>query len=109
MAYFSELDSNNIVLRTIVVHENDATDGETFCHDLFGGRWIQTFDDGITRKQYAGIGFTYDESADKFVSVQPFPSWSLDSNYDWQPPTQKPEGSFYWNEETLAWVAITAG
>jgi hypothetical protein len=58
------------------------------------------------RKQYAGIGFTYDASADVFVAPQPFPSWTLDSNHDWQPPTPKPEGQHYWKESTLQWVAF---
>ena len=108
MAYFAELDEDNIVLRTIVVHENDAPNGEMFCHNLLGGRWIETFDGGSARKQYASGGFTYDANADVFIAPQPFPSWSLDSNHDWQAPTPKPEGSFYWDEETLAWVATPA-
>lgn len=109
MAYFCELDSNNVVLRTIVVHENDAVNGEAFCNALFGGRWVQTFDDNSTRKQYAGIGFAYDSAKDQFVAPKPFASWLLNANNDWQPPTSKPEGNYYWNESTLSWVAILVG
>jgi hypothetical protein len=49
-----------------------------------------------------GIGFTYDGT--NFIAPQPYPSWTLDSNYDWQAPTPKPDGDFYWNEDTQTWV-----
>jgi hypothetical protein len=109
MAYFSELDENNVVLRTIVVHENDAENGEVFCSNLLGGRWLQTFEDGSKRKQYAGIGYTYNETADVFVAPQPFPSWSLDNNYDWQSPVQYPSDGkhYYWDEPTTTWIEAT--
>jgi len=60
------------------------------------------------RKQYAGVGYTYDAVADVFVAPQPFASWTLNNNYDWQPPTPMPnDGEQYsWNEEELEWVAI---
>lgn len=106
MAYFAELDENNIVLRVTVVHENDAPNGAMFCHNLLGGNWIETFDSGSARKQYAGIGFTYNADADVFVAPQPFSSWSLDGSHDWQAPTPKPDGSFYWDEESLSWLPI---
>jgi len=61
---------------------------------------------GNIRGRYAGIGYTYDADADVFIAPQPYPSWTLDSNYDWQPPTPKPEGNYFWNEEELVWVAI---
>ena len=118
MAHFAELDENNIVMRVIVVHNNELLDensneieqkGIDFCKSLFGGNWIQTSYNNRIRKEYAGTGFTYDSVKDQFVAPQPFPSWTLDSSNDWQPPTPKPEGEFYWDEETLAWVAIPAG
>ncbi len=115
MAHFAKIE-NGIVTSVIVVHNNELlVDGvETeqkgiqFCQSLFGGTWIQTSYTNRIRKQYAGIGFTYDADADQFVAPQPFASWTLDSNNDWQAPTPKPEGSFYWDEETLAWVATPA-
>lgn len=60
------------------------------------------------RKQFAGVGFSYDAAKDEFVAPQPFASWTLDSNNDWQAPTAKPnDGKMYvWNESSLAWVAI---
>lgn len=60
------------------------------------------------RKQYAGIGFSYDHIRDEFVAPRPYPSWTLDENNDWQPPTPMPtDGEPYrWSEEDLEWVAI---
>lgn len=60
------------------------------------------------RKQYAGVGYTYDADADVFVAPQPFGSWTLDSNHDWQPPTPMPIDSkkYSWNETELEWVAL---
>ena len=51
-----------------------------------------------------GIGWTYDEQANQFVAPQPFESWTLDENNDWQPPTPKPDGDYYWNEATQTWL-----
>ena len=61
------------------------------------------------RKQFAGTGFTYDDVNDVFVAPQPYPSWSLDENHDWQAPTPMPEddNNYSWNEETQAWDLIT--
>lgn len=121
MAHFAELDSNNVVLRVIVVGNDDCKDaagneseavGAAFCTRLLGGRWIQTSYNHNIRKQYAGIGFTYDADADVFVAPQPFPSWSLDENHDWQPPVPRPAGkdAYFWSEDDLAWVkADSAG
>jgi len=105
MAHFAEIDSTNTVLRVIVVADEHEANGAEWCNKLLGGTWVQTSYNGRIRKQYAGIGFVYDAVKDQFVAPQPYASWSLDSNNDWQPPTPKPEGSFYWDEETLAWVA----
>ena len=59
------------------------------------------------RKQLASVGFTYNADADVFIAPQPHPSWTLDSNHDWQPPTPRPtEGNYSWSEAELVWVAI---
>ena len=108
MAHFAEIDSNNKVLRVIVVADEHEANGAQWCNNLLGGTWIQTSYNNRIRKQYAGVGYTYDADADEFVAPQPFPSWSLDDNNDWQAPTPKPEGSFIWDEETLAWVETPA-
>ncbi len=113
MAHFAEI-SDGIVTRVLVVNNNELLvdgveveqKGIDFLNNLLGGAWIQTSYNGNIRKQYAGIGYTYDAVKDEFVAPQPFPSWTLDSNNDWQAPTPKPEGSFYWDEESLSWLPI---
>jgi hypothetical protein len=103
MAHFAEI-LNGVVQRVIVVHNNQEANGAQFCHDLLGGEWIQTSYNGNIRKQFAGIGYTYDHVRDEFVAPQPFESWTLDENNDWQPPTPKPDGDYYWDENLLVWV-----
>jgi hypothetical protein len=115
MAHFAELDNNNIVKRVIVVANEELLDNEVeseakgivFCQSLLGGTWVQTSYNNNIRKQYAGIGFTYDAVNDVFVAPQPYPSWSLDNNFDWQPPTPRPEGiGWYWDEDNLSWTEL---
>ena len=114
MAHFARIENNKVV-NVIVVHNNELLvdgveneqKGKDFCHGLLGGEWVQTSYNNNIRKQYAGVGYTYDIDADQFVSPQPFASWSLDADNDWQPPTPKPEGDFYWNEETTTWIEAT--
>ena len=117
MAHFCELDSNNVVLRVIVVANSDTADangnevesiGVAFCQKLFGGNWKQTSYHGNIRKNYAGIGYTYDASIDAFVAPQPYPSWVLDANAQWQAPVPYPtDGKMYaWDEATQSWVVV---
>ena len=108
MAHFAELDSNNIVLRVIVVADEHEADGENWCNNFAGGTWKQTSYNNNIRKQFAGIGFTFDAAKDKFIAPQPYPSWALDSDDDWQAPTARPDDDkmYYWDEDTLAWVEI---
>ncbi len=117
MAHFAELDENNIVTRVIVVHNNELMDGETeseakgvgFCSTLFGHtNWVQTSYNNNIRKQFAGTGYTYDSDRDVFVAPSPYPSWSLDENSDWQPPTPMPEDDnmYSWNEDTQSWDSV---
>ena len=111
MAHFAELDGSNVVTRVIVVDNahvpsDKHADGETWCVNFFGGgTWKQTSYNNNFRKQYAGIGDTYDKANDVFISPKPYPSWTLDASFDWQPPTAKPDdGKMYsWNEDTKAW------
>ena len=106
MAHFAQIDADNIVVRVLVVPDEQEHRGEEFLRDdlQLGGRWIQTSYNNRIRKQYAGIGMAYNETADLFVSPQPYPSWSLDVNYDWQPPIPKPPGeTMYWDEERQGW------
>jgi len=121
MAHFAELDENNVVKQVIVVHNNELLDDEgqenevkgiEFCNSLFGHTsWVQTSYNHNMRKQFAGIGYTYDDVNDIFIAPQPFPSWSLDDNFDWQAPTPMPEDAseekpYIWNEETQTWDLI---
>ena len=108
MAHFAEIDSTNTVLRVIVVADEHEANGAEWCNNLLGGTWVQTSYNNNIRKQYAGIGYTYDPVNDVFIAPQPYGSWTLDSNYDWQPPTPMPTDgeTYYWNEEELAWAGI---
>jgi hypothetical protein len=118
MAYFAQIDDNGTVLQVIAVSNADAPDpapehseplGQAFIASLgLTGEWRQTSYNGNFRKAYAGPGWQYDVEADVFIAPQPFPSWSLDANHDWQPPTPMPEegGPYAWDEDTLAWVSL---
>ena len=118
MAHFAQLDENNTVTQVIVVANaelmldgvENETKGIMFCKSLFGEdtRWVQTSYNGNKRKNYAGIGYTYDPVNDWFFAPQPYPSWTLDSEAKWQPPTPYPtDGKFYtWNESTLTWDEV---
>jgi hypothetical protein len=113
MAYYAFIDDNNVVTEVISGKDEDQMlDGltpEEWYGNFRGQRCVRTSFNGRIRKQYAGIGFTYNEEADVFVSPQPYPSWSLDKNYDWQPPVPNPGGPCYWSEETLSWLPLNAG
>jgi len=108
MAHYAFLDENNLVTEVITgIDETELIEGldpETWYGNFRGQTCKRTSYNGNIRKQYAGIGFTYDPVADVFIAPQPYPSWSLDDNFDWQPPTPRPEGLWYWDESTLSWV-----
>ena len=119
MAHFAKINSDNIVEQVIVVNNNVVQDilqrdveqlGIDFCKKLFGDEtnWVQTSYNNNIRKQFAKIGDTYDKEKDKFISPQPFPSWVLDVNDDWQAPTPKPEDdkSYVWNEKDKTWDIV---
>lgn len=121
MAYFAEI-KNGVVTQVISV-SNDVcgeptlefpdtcSAGRAFIANTLklDGVWKQTSYNNNFRKQFAGIGFTYDNKADEFVAPQPFTSWALDTDNNWQAPTAKPEGDFYWDEESLSWLATPVG
>lgn len=107
MAHWAELDKDNKVIRVLVGDNNDPAgdEGYSWLLENLGGTWIQTSYNGNIRKQYAGIGFSYDPKADVFIAPQPFPSWILDKNHDWQAPKTRPiEGTWTWDEEVGDWV-----
>ena len=114
MAHFAEIDANGVVQRVIVVANKDTADadgnevesiGVAFCQNLLGGNWKQTSYNGNIRKNYAGIGYTYDAGLDAFIPPQPYPSWSLNADCVWQPPTPMPDDGkmYYWDEPALSW------
>ena len=118
MAHFAELDSNNKVLRVIVVDNTDTADvngqedesiGIAFCRKLFGGTWRQTSYNGNLRKNYAAIGYVYDPVRDAFYAQQPYPSWILDeATCRWISPVPYPQDDqiYQWNESTISWDLI---
>ena len=109
MAHWAEIDENNKVIRVTVGDNNSPDEGYQWLIDNLGGRWIQTSYNNSIRKQYAGLGYTYNEENDVFVAPQPFPSWTLNETFDWEPPTPRPEeGIWVWNEDDLAWAKIEA-
>lgn len=119
MAHFAEIGLNNTVTRVIVVNDNECKDqfgnesetiGAKFCHDLFGGVWLQTSYNGNIRKNFASIGFTYDSTRNAFVPPKPFESWILDEETcSWKSTIPMPtDGKMYsWDESTTSWVECT--
>jgi len=120
MAHFAQLDENNIVLQVIVVSNNtinnedfpasEAT-GIAFCQSLLGAGtvWKQTSYNANFRKNYAGIGYTYDAALDAFVPPQPYPSWVLNNTTaQWEAPVPMPDNGdrYTWDENTLNWVQL---
>ena len=118
MAHFAQLHDNNRVTQVIVVANDelllDGVESEIkgilFCKSLFGEdtKWKQTSYNGNIRKNYAGIGYTYDAANDYFFAPQPYPSWTLDADARWQPPVAMPtdDKMYTWNEATLSWDEV---
>ena len=119
MAHFAELESKtdptgftsdtHLIVKRVVVVGNDCVpsdehaDGETLCVNFFkGGTWKQTSYNNNFRKQYAGIGYRYDASKNKFLVPQPYASWSLDSSDDWKAPVTYPSVTDD-GEDTPSW------
>ena len=128
MAHFAELNSSNEVIRVVVISNEDvdanggdlSTDAETFVasivpHSESGVAWKQTSYHSNFRKLYCGPGDIYDSFKDKFITQQPFPSWYLDNNNDWQPPVNFPDtvdigglrANATWDETNRRWIGKT--
>lgn len=88
MAHWANLDENNIVTQVVVTDNNDPNgdEGYQWLIDNLGGQWVQTSYNGNFRKQFAGIGYTYDPQNDVFILPQPHESWTLNETFDWVPP-----------------------
>lgn len=112
MAHFAEIDSNNIVQRVLVVSNDLEHRGQDFlAQDLgLGGTWIQTSYNGNFRKNFASIGYSYDESRNAFISPKIFNSWILNEDTcQWEPPITYPTDDliYEWDEEIINWKQIT--
>ena len=120
MAHFATLNESNIVTRVEAVVNEVILDGEgieqeqlgkDFLTSLYGaGNYVQTSYNNNFRKNYAGIGDTYDNTRDAFISAKPYPSWTLvEDTCNWENPVAYPDdGKVYeWNEATTNWVEVT--
>jgi hypothetical protein len=102
MAHYAKVE-NNLVTQVIVA---EAEFFDTFV-DSSPGEWIQTSYSGSVRKNYAGVGFTYDSARDAFIAPQPYASWTLvEDTCQWTAPTAYPDDGkeYSWNEATTTWV-----
>ena len=125
MAHFAEINEENIVTRVLVVDNSEEDNGQVFLAETLGlgGTWLKTsyntqggvHSNGGTpfRKNYAGIGYTYDSGRDAFIPPKPYASWVLNEDKClWDAPTPMPveEGKmFRWVEEDLNWQEVTPG
>ena len=127
MAHFCKLDENNVVTEVHVVANRDTSDangvekeyiGQAFLEKFFGGTWKQTSYNGNIRKNYAGIGYTYNADIDAFVPPKPFASWVLnEETAQWEAPTPMPEDAgtgeppkmYSWDEDSINWVEVQQG
>ena len=101
MSHFAKIDKDNVVTEIIVAEQdfiNSGAVGDSFL-------WVQTSYNHTFRKQYAVVGGTYDKVNNVLISPKPYPSWTLDDSFNWQPPTAYPDDddSHDWNEDTKSW------
>ena len=128
MAHFVEIDASNIVIKVVVLDDKDTQDengdevesvGATYLNEGFGGTWKKTSyntSSGVHslggtpfRKNYAGIGYTYDESRNAFIPPKPYPSWTLtEATCQWDAPSVRPDDdkNYTWNEATTSWEEV---
>jgi hypothetical protein len=109
MSHFAEIDKNNIVTRVLVGNNDFPNEGYDWLVENFGGVWIKTSYNGNIRKNYAGVGYAYDEQRDAFIPPKPFESWLLNEDTClWEAPTAYPDdGEMYsWSENEASWVLV---
>jgi hypothetical protein len=127
MAHFCQLNENNVVTQVIVVANSDTADasgvekehiGAAFCEKLLGGTWKQTSYNGSIRKNYAGLGYTYNADIDAFVPPKPYASWLLnETTAQWDAPVAMPEDAgtgeppkrYTWDEDSVNWIEVQNG
>jgi len=114
MAHYAFLDEGSIVTEVIVGKDEteliEGLDPETWYGNFRNQKCVRTSYNGNIRKNYAGIGYTYDQIRDAFIPPKPFESWVLNEDTcQWTPPTPMPtDGAYVWDEPTLSWKEITA-
>lgn len=113
MAHYAFIDESNVVTEVIVgVHENEVIEGlspEEWYGQFRGQRCVRTSYNASIRKNYAGIGFSYDEELDAFIPPKPFASWILDEETcHWEAPVPYPQDEliYEWDEESISWVEV---
>jgi len=109
MAHWAQIDDSNVVTRVAVGDSSQSDEGHAWLVNNFGGIWVMTSYEGNIRKNYAGIGFTYDETRDAFIPPKPLASWVLDEGTClWVAPIPMPEdgAAYMWDEEAGDWIAI---
>ena len=119
MAHFAKIGLNNIVTDVLVVANRETMDSNGVEHESIGVEflktltghetWIQTSYNGNIRKNYAGIGYTYDSQRDAFIPPQPYPSWTLnEETCNWTAPVLYPaDGNMYqWDDATTNWIQV---
>jgi hypothetical protein len=116
MSHFAKLDENNVVVFVTVGRQEDdgkeaklsARTGDVYKQTSYNTRGgVHVLGGTPFRKNFAGIGYTYDAQRDAFIPPKPFNSWVLDEDTClWQAPIPKPDGEYTWDEETLAWVEV---
>jgi len=112
MAHYAYLDNTNTVVAVVVGKDEveliDGLDTESYYALNTEYTVKRTSYNNRIRKQYAGVGYSYDPIADVFIAPQPYASWSLNENFDWQAPTPMPDGNYTWDEDTLSWIELEA-
>tara|TARA_B110000211_G_C14063537_1_gene546676 strand:+ start:2030 stop:2350 length:321 start_codon:yes stop_codon:yes gene_type:complete len=106
MSHFAKIDNNNIVTQVIVAEKDFINSGAVGDEFL----WIQTSYNNSFRKNFAGVGMTYDKTRDAFIKPKPYSSWTLnESTCQWAAPVAMPDDDkmYTWNEDTTNWTEIT--
>jgi hypothetical protein len=112
MNHFAKIEDGIVTQVHCIKHS--GSEGQAFC-DKKGGTWVETSYTGAFRHNYAGRGYSYSADDDAFYPPQPYASWALDDDFQWQPPVPRPDvvvnpdGSlnlYNWNEESGEWVEI---
>lgn len=110
MAHFAEINEDNIVVRVVVTSNDLSDEGHSWLVENLGGTWVQTSYNANIRKNFAGVGFTYDPEKDAFIAPQPFESWVLNEDTcQWIAPVPYPTDGrrYFWDEEVVDWTPIS--